>query len=422
MIHMPKSAGRGVRFRALLVIFATFFGGCDAAERLSSPSDQPGSGVADAGTPPTAVSFATSGFRGGIPFGVFHLPVEQYGTVYNGTLSNIQPSDVLSSLEAARRSGTKVMLSMSGSESNFQNSDGSFSLAMWKQRVDRFRGIDFSSYIQDGTLLGHFIMDEPHDRTNWGGTLVSLSDIDAMAKYSKGIWPTLTTIIRGKPDYLLGYQYKYLDATWAQYISSFGSAADYITQSVRDAKASGLALVVGLNQLNGGGSGGLVGFYSPDKNAMSAKELEAAGNALLANPYPCAFISWKFDQAYMDRADIKAAMGRLSDKARLHGTSSCRSGAAPPPSGGFTSGPLVLTLSGRVKDNRYQTTLNWSGATSATVDVYRNSALVKITPNDGTYTNATRQVDPSRAAPTYTYKVCDHGKSRCSSSKTVTFR
>jgi hypothetical protein len=419
MIYMPKSAGRGVRFRALLVIFVTLFGGCDAAERLSSPSDQPGSGVGDAGTAPTAASFATSAFRGGIPFGVFHLPVELYGTVYNGSLSNIQPSDVLSSLEAARRSGTRIMLSMSGSESNFQNSDGSFSLAMWKQRVDRFRGIDFSSYIQDGTLIGHFIMDEPYDRTNWGGTLVSLSDIDAMARYSKSIWPSLTTIIRGKTDYLLGYDYKYLDATWAQYVSSFGSASDYITKSVREAKASGLALVVGVNQLNGGGSGGLVGFYSPDKNAMSAKELEAAGNALLANPYPCAFISWKYDQAYMARADIKAVMGRLSEKARLHGSSSCR--AVAPPTSGFTSGSLLLTLIGRVKDNRYQTTLNWSGATTATVDVYRNSARIIITANDGTYTNATRYVDPSRAAPTYTYKVCDHGTSRCSSSKTVTF-
>jgi hypothetical protein len=140
---------------------------------------------------------------------------------------------------------------------------------------------------------------------------------------------------------------------------------------------------------------------------------------LLANPYPCAFISWKYDQAYMARADIKAVMGRLSEKARLHGSSSCR--AVAPPTSGFTSGSLLLTLIGRVKDNRYQTTLNWSGATTATVDVYRNSARIIITANDGTYTNAARYVDPSRAAPTYTYKVCDHGTSRCSSSKTVTF-
>jgi hypothetical protein len=421
MNHLLKSAGRGVRFRALLVIVATLFGGCDAAERLGSPSDQPGSGPTDAGTAPVSASLAASTFRGGIPFGVFQLPVEQYGTIYNGSLSNIWPAYVLSALEAARRSGTRIMLSMSGSESTFQNSDGSFSMAMWKQRVDRFRGIDFSSYIQDGTLIGHFLMDEPYDRTNWGGTLVSLSDIDAMARYSKGIWPSMPTIIRGKTDYLLGYDYKYLDATWAQYISSFGSVSDYITKSVREAKASGLALVVGVNQLNGGGSGGLVGFYSPEKNAMSAKELEAAGNALLADPYPCAFISWKYDQAYMARADIKAVMGRLSEKARIHGSSSCRA-AAPAPTAGLTSGSLLLTLIGRVKDNRYQTTLSWSGATTASVDVYRDGALLTITPNDGTYTNAARYVDPSRAAPTYIYKVCDHGTSRCSSSKTVTFQ
>ena len=218
--------------RALLfVILATAVVGCDAADRLTSFSDQPGSTVAEISNAPAAASFASSTFRGGIPFGVYHLPLEKYGAMYNGSLANISPTDLLTYLEAARQSGTRVMLSLVGSESNFLDSKTHhFSLTKWKQRVDRFRGIDFSSYVQDGTIIGHYIMDEPHDASNWGGKVVALSDVDEMAQYSKQIWPTMATIIRGKPDYLKGYQYKYLDAAWAQYIIAFGSIEAFIQQ------------------------------------------------------------------------------------------------------------------------------------------------------------------------------------------------
>src|SRR4051812_22539636 len=212
MDDMFPLARRRTQLQALLfVTLAAGLGGCDATDRLTSASDEPGSAVAETAPAPAAVSFASSNFRGGIPFGVYHLPLARYGSVYNGSLTNVSPPELLIYLEAARQSGTKVLLGLVGSESNYIDAKTHFfSMTKWKQRVDRFRSIDLSSYIQDGTIIGHYIMDEPHDASNWGGRVIPLSDVDEMARYSKQIWPTMATIIRGKPDFLKGYRYKYL--------------------------------------------------------------------------------------------------------------------------------------------------------------------------------------------------------------------
>ena len=271
---------------------------------------------------PEGLSLA-SAFRGGIPFGTFHLPKNLYGRSYTGTLGNISPGLLRSYLETARKNGAKVMVTFSGNERHYKNSNRSFSLAKWKQRVNRFRGINLSSYIKDGTLMGHYLLDEPHDPANWGGRTVSRATIDAMAKYSKQVWPGLPTIVRAWPKFLKGYRYRYLDAAWAQYSARFGSVSKFMSDNVRDSKASGLALVIGMNQLAGGNSKGLRGYYS-GRYAMSASQLRSWGSAMLGNSYPCAFISWQYNSRYMNRSDIRSANGYLAGKARSKGTKSCR--------------------------------------------------------------------------------------------------
>jgi hypothetical protein len=257
-----------------------------------------------------------------MPFGAYHIPPSSYGPEFSGTLLASHPWYVLADLESARRAGARVMLGMVGSERRLRGPDGHFSLAKWKRRLDRFRGIDISSYIEDGTVIGHYIMDEPHDRGNWSGETVSLSDIDEMAKYSKQIWPSVPTIIRGWPDYLKGYQYKYLDAAWAQYSNRFGDIDAFIRSNVRDARAAGLGLVVGLNLLAGGDNTGLGGYYS-GRYAMSPSQVRRWGGALVAEPYICAFLSWKYNATYFSRSDIKSALEELSQKARSRPLKSC---------------------------------------------------------------------------------------------------
>jgi hypothetical protein len=236
---------------------------------------------------------------------------------------------LLADLEAARRTNTRVLLNLTGPERYFTDDVG-FSLAQWKRLVDRFRGLDLTSYIDDGTIVGHFLMDEPSDPSNWNGKQVSPAEVEEMARYSKEIWPTIPAIVRAWSDYLIGFRYQYLDAAWAQYCLYCGNKRyrlpidSFVAQMVRDAQAAGLALVGGLNVLNGGsGASGIPG-RKQGLYAMSASELRSWGGALLREPYICGFFMWKYDSVYFSRPDIKAALLDLNHQAENHPKQACR--------------------------------------------------------------------------------------------------
>jgi hypothetical protein len=59
--------------------------------------------------------------------------------------------------------------------------------------------------------------------------------------------------------------------------------------------------------------------------------------------------------------------------------------------------------------------LAWNGATSATLDVYRNGVLLTNTPNDG----AERSTVSKKG--TYNYRLCQPGTNYCSNNATVVF-
>jgi hypothetical protein len=212
-----------------------------------------------------------------------------------------------------------VVLTFSGNERNYKDANGHFSLTKWKARVDRYKDINFSSYISDGTIIGHWLVDEPQDPTNWNGTRISQSTLEEMAKYSKQRWPDMVTIVRTWPDYLDDWSgdYYYLDAAWAQYVAKrFPDLSAFVSSNVSKAKAKGLALVVGLMLTKGSPTGGY----------MSASQIETYGSALLSNSYPCAFISYQYGdyaESYLTSSSIENAMDVLRAKAQNHGSKSC---------------------------------------------------------------------------------------------------
>lgn len=268
----------------------------------------------------------------GIPFGVsmlsqgessaLLLPASSLNPDFTALKTDAFKKNLLDMLQAARRANGRVLVSFSGASGEYTDANG-FNLAKWKQNVDEFRGFDLSSYIADGTLIGHYIMDEPSDQRNWNGHLVARADIDEMARYSKEIWPDLPTIIRGWPWYLKGYDYKYLDAAWAAYHERFGSIDEFVSSNVRDAKEAGLSLVVGLNVLAGGGDNGIPGFKE-GKKSMTAAQVRAWGGALLDQPYACAFFMFRYHPDYFARPDIKEAVADLGQKARRLDNRTCR--------------------------------------------------------------------------------------------------
>ena len=179
-------------------------------------------------------------------------------------------------LAAIKARGGRIVLMMAGSESNYKDGSGHFSLTKWKQRIDRFRGINFTSYINDGTIIAHYLIDEPQDKGNWHGVPISPATVDAMGQYSKQLWPGMATVVRTEPRFFSSKP-RYIDAAWAQYLARMGDANAYIRRNVADAQKRGLALIVGMNIRHGG---------TPNGSAMSSSEVERYGSALLSSRIP----------------------------------------------------------------------------------------------------------------------------------------
>lgn len=315
MTHVIELARRAARLRAIpLVALATLFGACNATENLTSTSE-----VSDTPADVPAAAEPTDGalsatFRGGIPIGYYGMPTSVYGAVYNGAMRNIWPSYLVRELAAIKNRGGKIIVNLAG-HAKYYTVDGHFSLTKWKQQVARFRGVNFSSYVKDGTLVANYLIDEPNDSRNWGKP-ISGSTLEEMARYSKSLYPSLPTVVRAEASYLASFStsYRYLDGAWAQYVTRKGSASDFIKRNVADAQRKGLSLVTGLNVTRGGPNGG----------QMSASLVKSAGSALLNSSYPCAFISWDYKSSYTSGA-IGDAMKYLSSKAKARSTKSCRS-------------------------------------------------------------------------------------------------
>jgi hypothetical protein len=251
-------------------------------------------------------------------FGTFGIKNDLLGTVHTGSVRAPDPTNILTLLSGARAKAARIVIDPVLTDGSVKNADGTFSLSKWKTVVGRFKSVNFSSYITDGTVMGIFLLDEADDPSNWGGKTIPTSTIEAMAQYSKSLWPSLTTIMRARPTYLAnGTVYRYLDATWIQYQLSHGSFTTWTSNQIAAAKRAGLGLVVGLNVLRGGNTSSTI--------PMSASQLRTWGTGLLNQVYACGYFNgWTYNSTYFSRSDIKTVMAELSTKAKAHVKTSCR--------------------------------------------------------------------------------------------------
>ena len=291
----------------------------DSASSGAPAPDREGS----APVPESATSFA------GIVFGTNSIDASLLGSVHTGTMrgGGVTENNVGSLLADVRAKGGRIVLKLCmGSDSYVKNSDGTFSLTKWKSLVARFKSANLGPYISDGTIVGHYLIDEPQRAVRWGGKAISPATLEAMAQYSKSIWPTMTTFVRALPSELAksSTTYRYLDAGWAQYVSGKGNVNTYISTEVAAAKNKGLGLMVGLNVLDGGDGSSRIAGYTRGKYAMSATEIRTYGTALLNQSYVCGFFNWMYDAQYYGRSDVKSAFSDMSTKARGHVKTSCK--------------------------------------------------------------------------------------------------
>ncbi len=74
-------------------------------------------------------------------------------------------------------------------------------------------------------------------------------------------------------------------------------------------------------------------------------------------------------------------------------------------------------ISATLKRKRLRVTVNWHGATSNNVRVFRNGSLVALTANDGSYNDAANKQNGN----TFIYQVCETNGGICSNAETVNF-
>ena len=86
--------------------------------------------------------------------------------------------------------------------------------------------------------------------------------------------------------------------------------------------------------------------------------------------------------------------------------------------GGGTGGTgFDLSANGYKSKGTKYVDLSWAGATTASVDIYRNGSIVATTQNDGQYTDTIG----GKGGGSYTYQVCEAGTSTCSVESNVLF-
>jgi subtilisin len=84
----------------------------------------------------------------------------------------------------------------------------------------------------------------------------------------------------------------------------------------------------------------------------------------------------------------------------------------PPP-----ESELTLSVTAYKVRGRQHADLEWSGAVSASVDVFRNEIFIATTANDGFYTDAIG----ATGGGSYTYRVCEAGTTTCSNEAVASY-
>ena len=299
--------------------------GADTPEVLASDSLAADTLGADSLSLETASFASASANRRGTPFGFWRLDYTDLGSDWNSLHRGTSPNSIRRDLEIARKRGGRVFVQFAGRTKHYQNKNGSFSIEKFKKLLSAYKGLKLDSYIADGTLAGHMMIDEPSDKSNWNGRPMSHKQIEEAAKASKAIWPRLPTLVRTVPTWLANSRWTYLDGAWAQYSARKGNVDKYRDAETRAAKKAGLKLVWGLNVIDGGNGSSKRRGTARGKYNMSASELQKYGKSLLGASHTCGFLMWMYDKSYLKSGSVMSAMKSLSKLAKSQSAQSCKS-------------------------------------------------------------------------------------------------
>ena len=262
----------------------------------------------------------------GIPFGPSRMNIDLEYPFNSSLYYRVHPGDEEEELAELKASGYRGSLYIVGGRDRYKNPDGSFNPDMWKAELDKANVEVVQKYVDDGTLVSHYALDEPHARNAWDGEDVDPALVDEIACYAKQKWPNLPVLIRTHPGWAIReegstHQFQCVDIWVAQYSARKGPIDEYVAQNVADAAALGAQLYGALNPIGGGdGRSGVPAPYDPDeKFMMSAEEIREYGEAWMNAPIVGFSIwewGWKTNDPYdwfWLQPEIWAAVQYLAD-------------------------------------------------------------------------------------------------------------
>jgi hypothetical protein len=215
---------------------------------------------------------------------------------------------LIQTLNAAQSAHARITVRVTGGNANFMtNNDSIFSLSKWEMAFNADTALDMRPYLRDGTLIGHFAIDEPFAAFyhNMSGAL-----LEQMCQYQKRFpkWRSVPCLVRALNTQLYDNRpaggYQYVDAGWAQiddhaYVPPAtynGSMRAYFDSNLVKGRRAGLGLMYGFNLLNGGKS--VASCPSPDSQnqcAMTATEVRAVADtlAMIGSNQGCGVNGWQ---------------------------------------------------------------------------------------------------------------------------------
>jgi hypothetical protein len=196
---------------------------------------------------------------------------------------------------------------------------GIFSVDSAKRLMDRYAAVLPADTIRkyQATILGLNLGDDYGCKDCWGGTAITQAQVATWAAYARTRLPGVPLGVRVTPDWVAAYPAlaPLLDYAWAQYHTRKGDPQAYYDKAATIAQQLGLRVVMGVN---------VEDCYGVGTSACPAADLVRFGTMAVSHPASCAFISWRYDEARWQRAEIREAWEGLLAVARGRGAEECR--------------------------------------------------------------------------------------------------
>jgi hypothetical protein len=256
----------------------------------------------------------------GIPVGLWTLPPDMLGSLYNGAV--LTGRTPFRQLEEVKSRKGQVVLYLARKESR---EGGIISVGAVQSFLATWP--DITPYIRDGTVWGIMVSDDITGKDIWGPDAPYYPQIDSIAMLVKQRWPEARTIVRAPPT-KMNYQWKWVGWAWAQYSYARrnGDVEKFRDRELAKANSLGLCVAFGLNVVDGGnGSSGkenAPGKKGGRRHQMSPDEVLKYSAALL--PYTPVAFYWEYRPALEEDPAMREAMAKVRSWADTMPRPSCR--------------------------------------------------------------------------------------------------